>query len=82
MYSIYSIYSICSVYIVYYYSIYSIVLYYIYIYSITYVPRCPTRGGIEAMRKYLETRSDKSILSNSLCDLAIIILKNNYFDNG
>ena len=34
------------------------------------------------MRKYLETRSDKSILSNSLCDLAIIILKNNYFDNG
>ena len=34
------------------------------------------------MREYLETRSDKSILSNSLCDLAIIILKNNYFDNG
>ena len=34
------------------------------------------------MREYLETRSDKSILNNSLCDLASIILKNNYFDNG
>ena len=29
------------------------------------------------MRGYLETRSDKSILSNSLCDLASIILKKN-----
>ena len=29
------------------------------------------------MREYLETRSDKSILSNSLCDLASIILKKN-----
>ena len=34
------------------------------------------------MREYLETRSDKSILSNSICDLAHIILKNNYFENG
>ena len=33
------------------------------------------------MREYLETRSDKSISSNSLCDLANIILKNNYFEN-
>ena len=41
-----------------------------------------TRGGIETMRKYLETSSDKSILSNSMCDLAKIILKNNYFGNG
>ena len=29
------------------------------------------------MREYLETRSDKSILSNSLCDLASIISKKN-----
>ena len=29
------------------------------------------------MREYLETRSDKSILSNSLCDLTGIILKKN-----
>ena len=34
------------------------------------------------MRKYLETSSDKSILSNSMSDLAKIILKNNYFGNG
>ena len=34
------------------------------------------------MREYLETRSDKSILSNSLCNLASIILKNNYFESG
>ena len=33
------------------------------------------------MREYLETRSDKSILSNNMCDLANI-LKNNYFENG
>ena len=34
------------------------------------------------MHEYLETRSDKSIFSNSLCNLAIIVLKNNYFENG
>ena len=34
------------------------------------------------MRECLETRSNKSILSNSMCDLANIILKNNYFENG
>ena len=34
------------------------------------------------MREYLETCSDKSIFSNSLCSLASIILKNNYFENG
>ena len=40
-----------------------------------------TRGGIEKIRKYLETRSNKSTSSNSLCDLASFILKNNYFEN-
>ena len=34
------------------------------------------------MCEYLGTRSDKSIFSNSLCNLANIILKNNYFENG
>ena len=33
------------------------------------------------MRQYLETRSNKSTSSNSPCDLASIILKNNYFEN-
>ena len=32
------------------------------------------------MPEYLEARSDKSILSNSICDVANIILKNNYFE--
>ena len=47
-----------------------------------YVPQYPTRGGTEIMREYSETRSDKLILSNSPCDLASIVLKNNYFENG
>ena len=44
-------------------------------------PNIPQYEGIETMREYLETRSDKSISTNSLCDLAGIILKNNYFEN-
>ena len=32
------------------------------------------------MPEYLEARSDKSILSKSICDVANIILKNNYFE--
>ena len=49
---------------------------------IVYVPQYPTRGGIETMRGYLETRSNLSILSNSMCDLSHIILKDDYFENG
>ena len=47
----------------------------LYIYSIVYyiyivcVPQYPTRGCIETMPEYLEARSDKSILSNSICML-------------
>ena len=33
------------------------------------------------MREYLQTRSDKLISSNSLRDLASIILENNHFEN-
>ena len=47
-----------------------------------YVPQYPTWESIETMREYLEIRSDKSILSNSLCEFATIILKNEYFENG
>ena len=60
---------------------------YIYIYIYIYVVYAPhpnishTRRGIETIREYLETRSDKTISSNSLCDLASFILKNNYFEN-
>ena len=37
--------------------------------------------SVKTTHKYLETRSDKLILSNNMCDLASIIL-NNYFENG
>ena len=39
---------------------------YIYIYSICTPPQYLKRGSIEAIREYLETRSDKSISSNSV----------------
>ena len=32
------------------------------------------------MAEYLETREDKTVLTKSLCDLAIIVLKENYFE--
>ena len=59
---------------------------YIYIYvcinSICIPHQYLTRGGIEAIREYLETLSDKSkSRSHSLCDLAGFILKSNYFEN-
>ena len=53
----------------------------LHLYTI-YVPQYPTRQGIQIMRGNLETRSDKSIFSNILCDIASIILKNNYFEIG
>ena len=61
------------------------IYYTIYKYTI-YNPICTpsqylTRGDIEAIREYLETRPDKLISSNSLSDLASFILKNNYFEN-
>ena len=34
------------------------------------------------MHEYLETRSDRLVFSNSLCNLASITLKNIYFENG
>ena len=78
--------------ILYYTILYYTILYYIYIsilytinivyiYSICTPPQYLTRVDIQTIREYLETRSDKSISSNSLCDLASFILKNNYFEN-
>ena len=54
---------------------------YIYLYSICTPPQYLKREGTETIREYLQTRSDKSISSNSLCDLASFNLKNNYFEN-
>ena len=55
--------------------------YSIYIYSICTPPQYLTQVNIETIREYLEARSNKSVSSNSLCDLASFILKNNYFEN-
>ena len=67
----------CTIYINIYISIlYTInIVGYIYIY-IVYAPH-----PIISICEYLETGSEKLISSNSLCDLASFILKNNYFEN-
>ena len=54
---------------------------YIYIYIRCTPPQYFTRGEIETIREYLETRSNKLTSSNIVCDLASFILKNNYFEN-
>ena len=45
-------------------------------------PRIPHEEGIETMAEYLETRDDKPVSTNSLCDLASIVLKENYFEHS
>ena len=63
------------------YIIYFIYYIYIHIYSICTPPQYLIRGDIETVCEYLETRSDKSISSSNLCDVASFIFKNNYFVN-
>ena len=45
-------------------------------------PHIPHEEGIETMKKYLNLREDQSVFTNSLCDLAHIILTENYFKLG
>ena len=42
-------------------------------------PHITHEEGIETMAEYLETRDDKTVSTKSLCDLASIVLKGNYF---
>ena len=42
----------------------------------------PHEEGLEALRVYLEQREDKSVSTQSLLDLARIVLENNYFGFG
>ena len=44
-------------------------------------PNISRNEGINTMGEYLESCSDKSISTNSLCDLASLILENNYSEN-
>ena len=43
-------------------------------------PHIPLEEGIGSMAEYLETRDDKTVSTKSLCDLASIVLKENYFE--
>ena len=43
-------------------------------------PHIPHEEGIKTMAEYLETREDKTVSTKSLCDLASIVLKENYFE--
>ena len=45
-------------------------------------PHIPHEAGIEIMKEFLIQREVKDISTKSLCDLAAIILKNNFFEIG
>ena len=45
-------------------------------------PHIPHEERIETIKKYLNLREDQSVSTNSLCDLARIILTENYFELG
>ena len=43
-------------------------------------PHISHEEGIENMAEYLEIREDKTVSTKSLCGLATIVLKENYFE--
>ena len=43
-------------------------------------PHIPQDQEAEIMRRFLDKREDQSVLSESLCKLANIVLKHNYFE--
>ena len=45
-------------------------------------PSIPNEEGLQAMREALDKRGDKSVSTDSLVDLAEIVLKNNFFEFG
>ena len=47
-----------------------------------YIYITPHEEGIETMEKYLNLRENQSVSTNSLCNLAHIILIENYFEIG
>ena len=44
-------------------------------------PSIPHHDGLEAIRKALDGREDKSVSTESLIQLAYLVLKNNYFEH-
>ena len=45
-------------------------------------PHVPHDQGVEIMRRFLDKSEDQSVSSESLCKLANIVLKHNYFELG
>ena len=45
-------------------------------------PNIPHEEGLSALRKRLDNRMEKYISSDTLCDLAEVVLKNNFFKFG
>ena len=45
-------------------------------------PNIPHEEGLSALRKRLDNRMEKYISSDTLCDLAEVVLKNNIFKFG
>ena len=45
-------------------------------------PNIPHEDGLSALRKRLDNRMEKYISSDTLCDLAEVVLKNNIFKFG
>ena len=45
-------------------------------------PNIPHKEGLSALRKRLDNRMEKYISSDTLCDLAEVVLKNNIFKFG
>ena len=43
-------------------------------------PHIPHNQVVEIMRRFLDKREDQSVTSESLCKLANIVLKHNYFE--
>ena len=43
-------------------------------------PHIPHDQEAEIMRRFLDKREDQSVLSESVCKLANIVLKHNYFE--
>ena len=45
-------------------------------------PNIPNEEGLSALRKRLDNRMEKNISSDTLCNLAEVVLKNNIFEFG
>ena len=45
-------------------------------------PSIPPEGGLQAMREALDGRVDKSVTTETLMELAELVLKNNYFEHN